>query len=342
MTGRSDYELKRLTRSMAKTLTVWKTKGGEPSLPDMAQAIQGWKDDLERLAVHDDLNSVSFQTANRKMAKAWSNRDTRKVAIEAAEESYEALASVSDEIGAPEPVKSYEVRNRIGLYGDEIGRYAYEPNVFGDLHEISRQIAGFQTAPSPNHIDYTNMLRVKAELREVAERYPYNSPIHHHGSAAVKSLDLAQSARNHPTRMRQYFSQALENVNEMGAAADIYHSPVAYKAQLVHDKEGAEEAIADMEYRMYSQPFESPEEFISGAIKAANRVIRAIAPYYDPKASRLAQSVKDHLEIAEGTLQDARVKSIGQNVWNYDQFNTYFEEAMNRLSDLDAYVRTLA
>lgn len=337
----AEFELNRLAKSISKALRNWKSPGGEPSVPDLAESVRGWKDDLERLSIHDDLNSKSFQTAHRKMAKAWAHRDSREDAIEALDEAVNALEDVPAEMSVPEPMKSYQIRNIRSLYGEEIGRYGYEPNVFGDIYEIHRQLEGFETAPSSRHVDYTNVVRVKSSLQEVTDRYPQGSPLNTLGQRAIKSISMAQAAMNRPAHMRRFFSNAASLVSDMGAQADVYHSPVSYKAQLQHGADDAVEAIEDMQDLMYSQAFYSPQEFVSKAVKAIARVQAAIAPYYDPKATRLANSIRDNLEVAQDNLRDARIKSIGHGAWQHDAVAQPFNEAMNRLGALEAHVRTL-
>lgn len=337
----AEFELNRLTRTIAKSLKNWNSPGGQPSVPDMAEAVRGWKNDLERLTVHDELNSRSFQTAHRKMAKAWAYRDSREDAIEALDEALQALEDVPAEMAVPEPVKTYKVRNIKSLYGEEIGRYGYEPAVFGDIYEIHRQLEGFESAPSSSYIDYTNVVRVKSALQNVTSRYPQGSRLNQLGSRAIKSISMAQSAQNRPAFMRKYFSDAVMLVGEMGAEADVYHSPVAYKAQLGHDTEDAMLAIEDMQELMYSQPFYSPQEFMNMAMKAIGRVQSAIQPYYDPKATRLANSIQENLAIARENIHDARIKSIGNNAWEHGAVAEPFNEALNRLGALEAHVRTL-
>lgn len=338
---KAEFQLKRLTRTMAKTVKDWQSPGGQPSVPDMAESVRGWKEDLERLSIHDELNSRSLQMANRKMAKAWAYRDSRPDAIEAVDEAVQALEDIPAEMSVPEPKTVEEVRNIKSLYGDDIGRYGYEPSVFNDLYEINRQIEGFEAAPSTKHIDYTNLVRVKSALSDVAGRYPQGTRLHSLGHRAVKCLSMAQSTSGRLRDMRKYFSEALDIIGEMGAAADRYHAPTGYKAQLEYGSDDAIEAIEDMQDVMYEQPFYAPQEFLAKAVKAMDRVMAAIEPYYDPKASRLARDVKEHLHLASVNARNSSVKSMGTGAWQYDNIVNPFNEAMNRLSALEAHVKTL-
>ena len=336
------FELKRLTRTMAKSLKNWKRPGGQPSVPDMAKAVEGWKSDLERLSIYDSLNSRSLQSAHRKMAKAWAHRDSRPDAIDALDEALNALEEVPAEMSVPEPVKTYKVRNIKSLYGEEIARQGYDPNVFAEIHEIRRQVEGFEMAPSTDHVDYTNVSRVKSALADLTEQYPVNSRVYQAGSAAVKSLGLAQAAINRPGHMRNHFAQAVSMIDEMGASADLHHSPVAYKAELSYGAEDVLDAIDDMNVLLYSQNFYEPQELVGKALKAINHIQNAVAPYYDPKTNRLVGTIKANLELVEDNLSDVRVKSIGGAAWQAEIVSRPYNEALNRLGLLEAHIRTLA
>lgn len=338
----ANFELKRLTRSMSSTIKKWKSSGGEPTVPDLAAAVQSWKNDMERLTVHDELNGPSFQMAQRKMMRAWDKRASRKEAIEVLDEAVTSLESVPGEMAAPDPIKSYHIKNRQELYGEDISRYSYDPPVFNDIYAIHRQISGFEMAPTADYIDAGNIQRVKAMLEDVTYRYDRGTQLNFLGTRAVKCLDMARMSTGRRADMKRYFSEAAKLVGQMGVEADLYHAPVAYKAQLGNSNAGsAIDAVERLTDLMYQRSFSEPSNFMRAALKSASDIVLRVGAYFDPKAARLAREVQEHLVIANENMRDTRVKSIRGNAWDYDGVSVPFNEAMNKLSALDAYIRTL-
>ena len=337
----AQLKLERLTQVMKQTLKTWNSPGGQPTLPDVAASMSAWKGDLQILSYHDETNGPSFQKARAKMEEAWDNRDNRDVAIETVEEALGALEGMPEEMESPEFVKSYRRRNIKSLYGEDIARYDSDPHVFGELYEIRRQVSGFSSASSPDHIDHTNLVRVKSALMDITERYDSMNPINSYGHRAVKSLTMADNSRRQPARMRQYFSNALQALDEMGAHADLHHAPVGYKATLIDNADEALDAVEAMQDLMYTQPFYSPAEFMPKALKAVEWVIDSVEPFYDPKASRMAQAVKSLLLESNESAGSYRVKSLGFNAWQFDGVSNPFNAAVNKLDALDRHIRNL-
>lgn len=335
------FDLKRLTKSIRDTLKNWKSRGGEPSIPDMASAIQGWESDAEKLKMYTNLNSVSFQKAMTKLNEAWAERTVRVKAIKAVEECLASLEGIQSEISAPETTKRQHKSTMKSLFGDSIGRYSYDPDVFPELYKIKRHINGFLATQRNDRIDFENVKHVKAMIDSVVTRSEIDTPMYQYAMKASRLLQGAINSRERGYAVKANLSEASIAIDQIGIASERYYSPTGYKSQLSAISASDVALMLDkLEDMVYEKPFNTPIELATKAIKSLNRIVQNLNQYYDPKAKRLAEEARDNFINAHASAKSS-VKTLQTNDWRNQSVITQFESAMSKISELKKHMENV-
>lgn len=334
-----EHQLGQITKGISAKLKTWGSKGGEPSVPEIAECIRTWQKDIENLAMFSDLNGPAFQATQSAMLRAWNVRDDRKKSIPALKEVLTSIKGVPGELGKPAFVKSYQTRNMKGLVGDFAARYANDPNLFGELFPLRRQIQGFMTTVNGN-VDPLTVNSVKTGIIDIAERYDVTHPIHQNAVKAIEFLNRAADQVDIQGASERSYKAAAQAIDQMGVAAEMDNAPQGYAPELkgyaaksVHDE------VEELQRMFYGYKFTTPQEFLPRAKAQVNTIHSAMRQNYDPKAERIVNTIAQHINDALGNARSVAAKSLGSEGWDADVISIPVNAALDRVDALSRHLQ---
>lgn len=332
------FQLKRLIKSIESADKKWSRPDRKPTLVDLSEAIRTWRSDLERLGAFDAIHGVAYHAAQSAVMKAWNDRDNRDKAMAQVKTMVVSLKGIEGEMKAPEYRTLQERRAQKSLYGEFVAGYAGDPNDFGDLYQIRRQIAGFQAADGD--FDPVILSRVKADLRAISQQYEPGTEVRHFADTAISAL--VQVDRVTPRAVKSMINQAAVAVDDMGHAISKKVAPTGYKAEITDMTAGDQlvPAIEKLQTTLYGYHFENPSTFLPRALREAKRVKAVVAEFFDPRANRIAGEIEDSLIAAAEASKDSAVKSMAYRGWEFQEVSAPFNVALNNIDMLDRHVRS--
>lgn len=327
--------VKTVKTALNKQYTRWNKQGGSPTTSDIALNVRSWIDDMEHLSVFSDANSVGFQKAYNSLQEAWDNRDNKMKAIRHVGDALEALKAIPDEMVTSSVTTAERTKSIKSLYGEENARHMIDPNIFGEIQEIRRQISGYRAAKSLSRFPIKDVQRLQNSLREIAARYPSGTELNVLASTASESVNRAFKSDNSVISNR-YIEQALNTVDSLLKASNKHYSPEAYSPNLTGESAASVKSLVDELHEMfYGYHFEMPDKFLPKAVSATKRVVKSLQGYDDPRSRRIADGILNALEVAAGNSKNTAVKSGGLNSWKYEPIAIPFNDALNLVDTLE-------
>lgn len=330
-----EFQVNRLVKTIEHSYRKWIRPDGTPSLPDVAESLKAWKDDIDRLGVFSQVNGPSYSKAINGIQNAWKYRDDRKKAVDSIKPVISALKGISGEMKTPDFRSSYTNRTAKSLFGDT-ARYASDPNQFQDIYGVRRMLSGFEAMKSVSNIDVVELRNAAEHIREFGNRYDVGSELHTISHRAADYMSAASRETN-PVRIKTSISNAVKLVDQLGFEIEKTNSPVGYKTEMSGvAAKMVSSAVDDVQTLMYGYHFQSPESFLPQAIKSVRRLQEVMRNYYDPKAMRFVQTALDKL-IAANQFSPA-AKSMHSIGWQVPAISDPFNVALNAIDTLARHV----
>jgi hypothetical protein len=331
-----EFQVNRLVKTIEHSYRKWTRPDGSPSLPDVAENIKSWKDDIDRLGAFSQVNGPSYSKAIDGIQAAWNFRDDRKKAVACIQPVISALKGISGEMQTPDFRATYTNRTAKSLFGDMISRYSSDPNQFQDIYGIRRMLAGFNSMKSVSNIDEIDLRSGAEQLREFSRRYDAGTQLNGLAQRAADYMVAASRGEN-PIRVKSCISNAVKIVDQLGFEIEKSYSPSGYKTEMtgVAAKSVSDE-VENVQRLMYGYHFQSPSTFLPQAVRSVKHLIGVMQNYYDPKAVRMAQTALEKLTIANQYSPAA--KSMNNLGWQVPSISEPFNVALNAIDTLARHV----
>ena len=326
-------KLKKLQKSMAKRLKGWGIKNSA-SLGDLAGATESWSSEVKTLSYYKSLHCKSFQRAKAHLQKAWDNRDSREKALKELTDAYNAISEVEAEITSPTKSSHMEKHSAKSLYGEEIGRNAYQPDEFSDLYTLKRYIVGFMATKS--EIDVLIIKDVAEDFIAFAEQYPRDNVLNQYAMKIVQGLDRIAKGGYNQTFVRKTLNDISDTIDDMALIAEKKLSPSGYKAFMgIDGKDSLENTMKRLDSVVNARTFMSPSQFATKTIHCIDSIEEKMAQYYDPKITRLTRNIRLQIQNVH-KLSNMSTKSL-----DMDEINKRCDIALNDISELQTHISNI-
>lgn len=337
MNNTFDFKVKQLTRVMSDTHKRW--AAGSPPISDIANALKQWIGDIERLSYYSESNTQAWNAAKAAISDAWDKRVERKDAVRFVGDAVAALKALPAELEQPLEQGAYARRTTKSLFGNVA---AHSPSLFNELYNIRRQLAAYaQTGALGGLGNSTKSMGIKglaAGLIEIGQRYEQQTPMYQYATQAAGYLNRAVKL-GRPEAVKRYLEEALNAVDNLGATIDRNNAPDGYKPDFDKVSAASVKSLVDSAKAVsFSCAFEAPDVIIAEMTKRVNRVASTIKSYDDQRAARLVLNTQTALQAAKDKLPASRVKTLGQQSWDYPPLQEAFNVALLHLDTLEQHL----
>ena len=335
------FQLGRLTKDIEAAITKWDRPGRQPTLADMSQSVKSWEDDVARLGNYDESISPGYSQAFKSAQAAWHNRDQRAAVMGHLKNTLAALKSITGETQADPNVNTYQRRAVKTLFGDVAESYRHAPSVYGDLHTISRQVAGLKQTDHRN-VNPVHVKTVKQGIYDFSMNYvDSNRAVYNAGMKAIQYIDQAMRFAGKSGHYDAAWNEAARQIDSIAQLIAVNAVPDGHKPPMsAFAAKAVLEQVQALDAQIYNKPFSAPIPLLRTLAEYSNHLVTAAAQCYDPKTTRLASSIKS---LIHSSLENARkpsIKAIGGLGWRAVEVETPLETAFNQLAELESHLQS--
>ncbi len=297
------------------------------TLSDISSKVDGWKKDIDNLAMHTESVNPAFQSAKSAIYSAWESRGTRTMAMRSIKETLSALEGAEVK-QVPEMDTYSQKSNRKGLL-NEYASYKSMPSDLIPVMPIMTRLQGYMAMKSFDEYMPNDLRNMKRELQGL--RYTPNL------QQAVKSLDNALRAiEQNPRSVRQHLQQAVKSLDGYGVdimRGEVENGRTSVKPEIGNARRSIKARLVHIQDMGYQYSFETPRSFLPQMYRAMKSVVNELNQYSDGELHRYGEKMLLNMEVAMRGYQSA-VKSYGADTWDVDGAREAFERAQDMLARL--------